>query len=70
VGYVAFDQLFMSLATVDVDVAEGTEVEVLWGEDPISTKPQVEPHRQVRIRATVAPAPYHEYARTIYRANG
>jgi glycine cleavage system aminomethyltransferase T len=70
VGYVAFDQLFMSLATVDVDVADGTEVEVLWGEDPISTKPQVEPHRQVRIRATVAPAPYHEYARTIYRANG
>ena len=26
-------------------------------------------HRQVRIRATVAPAPYHEWARTQYRAN-
>jgi hypothetical protein len=26
-------------------------------------------HRQVKIRATVAPAPYHDYARTVYRAN-
>lgn len=69
-GYVAFDQLYMSLATVDVDVADGTEVEIVWGEDPISHKPQVDQrHRQVRVRATVAPAPYHEYARNQYRAN-
>jgi vanillate/3-O-methylgallate O-demethylase len=69
-GYVAFDQLYMSLATLDVDVAEGAEVEVVWGEDPISRKPQADAaHRQVRIRATVAPAPYHDYARTVYRAN-
>jgi glycine cleavage system aminomethyltransferase T len=69
-GYVAFDQLYMSLATLDIDVEEGTEVEVVWGEDPISTKPQVDRnHRQVKIRATVAPAPYHDYARTVYRAN-
>jgi len=66
-GYITFDQLYMSLATVDADVAEGSEVEVVWGEDPISKKPQVEPHRQVRIRATVAPAPYHDYARAQYR---
>jgi len=26
-------------------------------------------HRQVRIRATVAPAPFHDWARTVYRAN-
>lgn len=69
-GYVAFDQLYMSLATVDVDVAEGTVVDVLWGEEPISAKPQVDQnHRQVKIRATVAPAPYHEYARSTYRTN-
>ena len=69
-GYVAFDQLYMSLATLDVDVAEGSEVEIVWGEDPISRKPQADAtHRQVRIRATVAPAPYHDYARTVYRAN-
>ena len=69
-GYIAHDQLYMSLATVDVDVADGTEVEVVWGEDPISTKPQVDAsHRQMIIRATVAPAPYHDYARTVYRAD-
>jgi len=69
-GYTAFEQLYMSLATVDNDVVEGTVVEVVWGEDPISKKPQVDQkHRQVKIRATVAPAPYHEYARSVYRAN-
>jgi hypothetical protein len=70
-GYIAFDQLYMSLATLDTDIADGEEVEVVWGEDPISKKDSVDAHhRQVRIRATVAPAPYHEWARTVYRANG
>jgi Glycine cleavage system T protein (aminomethyltransferase) len=69
-GYVALDQLYMSLATLDNDVPEGAVVEVVWGEDPISRKPQVDQqHRQVRIRATVAPAPYHDFARTVYRSN-
>jgi vanillate/3-O-methylgallate O-demethylase len=69
-GYVAYDQLYMSLATLDVDIADGTEVEVVWGEDPVSRKDSVDrTHRQVRIRATVAPAPYHEWARTVYRAD-
>ncbi|GAB2754111.1 aminomethyl transferase family protein [Sinomonas soli] len=69
-GYVAYDQLYMSLATLDADVPDGAEVEVVWGEDPISRKASVDAdHRQVRIRATVAPAPYHEFARTVYRAN-
>jgi len=68
-GYIAYDQLYMSLATLDNDVPEGEVVEVVWGEDPISAKPQVDrEHRQVKIRATVAPAPYHDYARTVYRA--
>ncbi|WJL94398.1 aminomethyl transferase family protein [Microbacterium sp. ET2] len=69
-GYVAYDQLYMSLATLDNEIPEGAEVEVLWGEEPISRKHSVDrQHRQVRIRATVAPAPFHEYARTVYRAN-
>lgn len=69
-GYIAFDQLYMSLATLDVDIADGEIVEVVWGEDPISHKHSVDAqHRQVRIRATVAPAPYHEFARTVYRAD-
>ena len=42
----------------------------MWGVDPISKKDSVEAaHRQVRIRATVAPAPYHDFARTVYRQN-
>ncbi|WP_239154521.1 hypothetical protein [Amycolatopsis sp. FDAARGOS 1241] len=45
----------------------GTEVTVLWGEDPNSTKPGVERHRQVGIRATVAPAPYVQEVRDSYR---
>jgi glycine cleavage system aminomethyltransferase T len=69
-GYVAFDQLYMSLATLDVDIPDGAVVEVVWGEDPISRKVSVDAtHRQVRIRATVAPAPFHDWARTVYRAN-
>ena len=69
-GYIAYDQLYMSLATLDNDVPEGAVVEVVWGEDPVSQKPQVDQrHRQVTIRATVAPAPYHDYARSVYRAN-
>ena len=42
---------------------------MLWGEQPNSRKPAVEPHEQVEIRATVAPAPYVEYARRRYRAS-
>ncbi|MDF2492477.1 MAG: Aminomethyltransferase [Microbacterium sp.] len=68
-GYIAYDQLYMSLATLDTGIADGSEVEVVWGESPVSAKDSVDQdHRQVRIRATVAPAPYHEWARTVYRA--
>jgi vanillate/3-O-methylgallate O-demethylase len=67
-GYMVNEQIFASLATIDSAAAEtGTEVTVTWGEQPNSRKPQVEPHRQVTIRATVAPAPYLDYARSNYR---
>jgi vanillate/3-O-methylgallate O-demethylase len=67
-GYLANEQVFASLATIDVESAEvGTELTVVWGEEPNSRKPQVERHRQVEMRATVAPAPYVQYARSSYR---
>jgi glycine cleavage system aminomethyltransferase T len=67
-GYIANEHAFVSLATVDRAVsATGTEVTVVWGEDPNSAKPAVEPHRQVEIRATVAPAPYVQEVRDAYR---
>jgi hypothetical protein len=46
----------------------GTEVTVIWGEEGGGTsKPTVERHVQTEIRATVAPAPIAEFARTAYR---
>lgn len=60
-------QVMLSPAMVDDAIEDGTEVSVLWGESPNSTKIQVEPHKQVEIRATVAPSPFNPFARTAYR---
>ncbi len=69
-GYLANEREMLSLATVDAAYSQaGTEVVVVWGESPNSTKPNVEQHRQVSIRATVQPAPYITFARLRYRAN-
>jgi len=69
-GYITNEQAFISLATVDLEYAEpGTEVVLYWGEDPNSSKPSVETHRQVSVRATVYPAPFASFARDNYRAN-
>jgi glycine cleavage system aminomethyltransferase T len=69
-GYLANEEAFVSLASVDTAFAEpGTRLTVVWGEEPNSEKPQVEPHAQMEIRATVAPAPYAEFARRGYRAS-
>jgi vanillate/3-O-methylgallate O-demethylase len=70
-GYIANEEAFVSLASVDAGLSEpGTAVTVVWGESPPSAKPQVEPHTQVEIRATVAPVPYSGYAREAYRTEG
>ena len=69
-GYMANEQTFASLASIDLaHAAPGTRVTVVWGESPNSRKPAVEPHRQVEIRATVAPAPFSAEARENYRAS-
>jgi vanillate/3-O-methylgallate O-demethylase len=69
-GYLANEHAFVSLATVDAAAsAPGTEVTVLWGEEPNSAKPAVEKHRQIGIRATVAPAPYVAEVRAAYRVS-
>ena len=68
-GYTYNERSMLSLACLDTAHAEpGTEVTVVWGEENGgSTKPTVERHTQAQIRATVAPAPYAEVARTAYR---
>jgi syringate O-demethylase len=60
----------LTLAVLDRTYSEpGTQVTLLWGEEGGGTgKPTVERHVQTEIRATVAPAPYVEIARTAYRS--
>jgi syringate O-demethylase len=62
----------LSLAIVDNEHSvPGTPVTVGWGEENGgTTKPTVERHRQVEIRATVQPAPISEVARVSYRPKG
>jgi vanillate/3-O-methylgallate O-demethylase len=68
-GYLANERVMVSLAVLDSEYADpGTEVTVVWGEQPVSAKPAVEEHRQVEIRATVAPVPFVDFARENYRA--
>lgn len=69
-GLIPNERAFISLATLDLEhCVAGTEVSVLWGEDPNSQKPTVEPHQQVQIRATVAPWPYAQVVRQTYRSS-
>jgi glycine cleavage system aminomethyltransferase T len=70
VGYITNERAMISLASLDIEAAKpGSQVTVLWGEKPNSTKPAVEPHRQVEVRATVAPIPYAQVIRDGYRRN-
>ena len=68
IGYTANEGKMLTLAMVDESVAvPGTEVDFIWGEpDGGTTKPTVEKHRQVTIKAVVASVPYSEVARTSY----
>jgi hypothetical protein len=53
--YTANVRSWFSLAMIDEDVADGTDVTVVWGEeDGGSRKPIVERHVQTPIRATVS----------------
>jgi vanillate/3-O-methylgallate O-demethylase len=66
-GYSYNERSMLSLAVVDADVEFGTEVTLVWGEEGGgSSKPVVERHAQVDLRAIVSPCPYAEVARTSY----
>jgi glycine cleavage system aminomethyltransferase T len=44
-----------SLAMIDeAEAIDGAEVSLLWGQDPESPKPNLEPHVQTEIRATIS----------------
>ena len=68
-GYTYNERAMISLGIVDREFSEpGTAVTLVWGEEHRgSSKPTVERHVQVEIRATVAPCPISEVARVAYR---
>jgi syringate O-demethylase len=68
IGYSANEGRMLTLAMVDDAVAKpGTEVTLVWGEpNGGSSKPTIEPHIQVEIRAIVSPVPYVEVVRSSY----
>ncbi|MBN1238635.1 MAG: aminomethyl transferase family protein [Gammaproteobacteria bacterium] len=68
-GYSSNERSMLSLAMLEPEHAQfGNEVTVVWGEENGGTsKPTVEPHEQVEIRAIVSPVPYSDVARTAYR---
>ena len=65
-GYSANERRGLSLATVDPNVEVGTELKVLWGENPNTRKTSVQPHKQREVRVVVSPVPYAVTARTEY----
>lgn len=66
-GYSWNERSMLSLAMVDPDIEEGTEITLVWGEpDGGTKKTTVEPHQQIEIRAIVSPIPYSEVARKGY----
>jgi vanillate/3-O-methylgallate O-demethylase len=68
-GYTANERRVMSMGTVNADVPEGAELELVWGEpDGGSRKVNVEPHEQTRVKVIVSPSPYSAVARTQYQS--
>jgi len=69
IGYSANEGKMLTLAILDNEHAQtGNDVTFVWGEQPgTGSKPNVESHIQMEIRATVAPVPYAEVAREAYR---
>jgi len=58
-GFSWNDRFSFSLASIDADIEDGSEVVLIWGEpNGGSGKTTVERHTQTEIRATVRPSPY------------
>lgn len=72
ISYSANEGKLLTLAVLDSAYAQpGTDVTFVWGEeDGGTTKPTVEPHVQIELRAVVSPVPYVEAVRTSYAPSG
>jgi vanillate/3-O-methylgallate O-demethylase len=64
------ERSMLSMGILDTEYSDvGTQLTLVWGEENGgSSKPTVERHRQMEIRATVGPVPYSEDARVSYAA--
>lgn len=75
-GYTVNERAMMSLASIEEAYSKpGTEVVLIWGEEEGGKKsaPWIEPHVQIKIRATVQPSPISRAAqeyRTVINAPG
>jgi len=60
----------LSLGVIDAEYAvPGTQVTLVWGEpDGGTPKTTVERHRQLNVRARVAPVPYAREVRETYHS--
>ena len=69
-AHIARLETVLALSLVDNAQAEpGAKVELVWGEHPGGDAAPDADLGFTRLRATVQPSPYNEYARTQYRAN-
>ena len=67
-AYLSPHRRYVSIAVVDTEfAAPGTEVTVIWGDSLALPRPDADEHRQLTIRATVAPSPFEQFAREVYR---
>ena len=67
-GYSYNEKQALSLATIRPDIAVGTELKVVWGEENGGTKKTtVEPHQQLEVRVIVSPVPYSRVVRETYK---
>jgi vanillate/3-O-methylgallate O-demethylase len=70
-GYSYNERRALSLGIVDPEFAKpGTQVTLVWGENPNTKKTTTEPHRQKEIRAIVAAVPYNAAVRDGYYPAG
>jgi vanillate/3-O-methylgallate O-demethylase len=69
-GYTINENEIISLALIDQAYAtQGTRVVLTWGEpNGGSRKPHVERHKQMQVRATVAPKPYAKAVQKLQRS--
>ena len=67
-SYIPSERCFVSIGVVEKQFeTPGTELTLIWGDSLKIPRPEVEPHRQVPVRLTVASTPFSAFAREKYR---